>query len=84
MTIMAALRVLCVVLVTAAPALAVEGPDFVKDVAPIFTKYCTGCHNDTDRDFVMSADEARDYGIIDEVISARGLTHDGPIAAVKG
>ena len=41
-------------------------------------------HGDTDRDFVMSADEAREYGIIDEVISARGLTTDGPIAAVKG
>jgi ATP-dependent protease ClpP protease subunit len=32
----------------------------------------------------MSADEAREYGIIDEVISARSLTTDGPIAAVKG
>ena len=30
-------------------------------------------HQDTDRDFVMSADEAKDYGIIDEVISARTL-----------
>ena len=28
---------------------------------------------DTDRDFIMSADEARDYGIIDEVISTREL-----------
>ena len=28
-------------------------------------------HKDTDRDFVMSADEAKDYGIIDDVISAR-------------
>jgi ATP-dependent Clp protease, protease subunit len=26
---------------------------------------------DTDRDFIMSADEARDYGLIDEVISSR-------------
>jgi len=26
-------------------------------------------HKDTDRDFIMSADEARDYGIIDEIIS---------------
>jgi WD40 repeat protein len=23
-------------------------PDFKKDVAPIFAKYCSGCHNDTD------------------------------------
>ena len=28
---------------------------------------------DTDRDFIMSADEARDYGIIDEVITTREL-----------
>ena len=28
-------------------------------------------HQDTDRDFVMSADEAKEYGIIDEVITAR-------------
>src|SRR3954453_18555083 len=28
---------------------------------------------DTDRDFVLSADEAKEYGIIDEVISAREL-----------
>jgi ATP-dependent Clp protease protease subunit len=28
-------------------------------------------HRDTDRDFIMTADEARDYGIIDEVITAR-------------
>jgi len=29
--------------------------------------------HDTDRDFIMSAEEARDYGIIDEVISTREL-----------
>ena len=29
---------------------------------------------DTDRDFIMSADDARDYGIIDEVITTRELT----------
>ena len=41
-------------------------------------------HHDTDRDFVMSADEAREYGIIDEVISARELADNaGPIAAVS-
>ncbi|MGI9119227.1 MAG: ATP-dependent Clp protease proteolytic subunit [Acidimicrobiales bacterium] len=28
-------------------------------------------HRDTDRDFVMSAAEAKDYGIIDEVLSTR-------------
>ena len=30
-------------------------------------------HKDTDRDFVMEAAEAKEYGIIDEVISAREL-----------
>jgi ATP-dependent Clp protease, protease subunit len=40
-------------------------------------------HQDTDRDFVMSAEEAMQYGIIDEVISARSLAdNSGPIAAV--
>ena len=39
---------------------------------------------DTDRDFVMSASEAKDYGIIDEVIEARNLAdNSGPIAAVR-
>ena len=37
---------------------------------------------DTDRDFVMTATEALEYGIIDEVISQRGLTDtSGPIRA---
>ena len=40
-------------------------------------------HNDTDRDFVMTAAEARDYGIIDEVIDSRTLADTGPIVAVK-
>jgi len=39
---------------------------------------------DTDRDFVMTAAEAKEYGIIDEVIEARSLADKGaPIAAVK-
>lgn len=37
-------------------------------------------NKDTDRDFVMSAEESRDYGIIDEVISARTAAElTGPI-----
>ena len=39
--------------------------------------------SDTDRDFVMTAAEARDYGIIDEVIDSRSLADTGPIVAVK-
>ena len=40
-------------------------------------------HDDTDRDFVMTAEEARDYGVIDEVIDSRSIADDGPIVAVK-
>lgn len=37
-------------------------------------------HSDTERDFVMSAEEAVAYGIIDEVISARNVADNtGPI-----
>ena len=38
-------------------------------------------HTDTDRDFVMDADEAKAYGVIDEVINNRGDVADGPIRA---
>ena len=38
---------------------------------------------DTDRDFIMSADEARDYGIIDEVISTRELAKVPQVAGVS-
>lgn len=41
-------------------------------------------HRDTDRDFVMSAEEAKDYGLIDEVIDRRNLADtSGPITAVR-
>ena len=37
-------------------------------------------HADTDRDFVMEADEAKNYGVIDEVISTRQMAdRSGPI-----
>ena len=39
---------------------------------------------DTDRDFVMTAAEAKDYGIVDEVIAARDMIdNSGPISAVS-
>jgi ATP-dependent Clp protease protease subunit len=38
-------------------------------------------HRDTDRDFVMSAEEAKEYGILDDVISARTAADlTGPIS----
>ena len=41
-------------------------------------------HPDTDRDFVLTASEALEYGIIDEVIEERPLVdNSGPISAVK-
>jgi ATP-dependent Clp protease protease subunit len=40
-------------------------------------------HDDTDRDFVLTAEEAKEYGLIDEVITARDLEDSsGPISAV--
>jgi ATP-dependent Clp protease protease subunit len=36
--------------------------------------------SDTDRDFIMSADEAREYGIIDTVISSRELEPEAEVA----
>jgi ATP-dependent Clp protease protease subunit len=38
-------------------------------------------HRDTDRDFVMSAAEAKDYGIIDEVLSEREVAPAGIAAS---
>ncbi|MGI9643302.1 MAG: ATP-dependent Clp protease proteolytic subunit [Acidimicrobiia bacterium] len=39
---------------------------------------------DTDRDYVMTAEEAKEYGIIDEVITSRGdVDTTGPITAVS-
>jgi ATP-dependent Clp protease protease subunit len=39
---------------------------------------------DTDRDFVMTAEQAKEYGIIDEVIESRNLVDDsGPISSVS-
>ena len=41
-------------------------------------------HRDTDRDFVMGADEAKEYGLIDEVISSRESADvSGPITRVS-
>ena len=39
--------------------------------------------NDTDRDFIMSADEAKEYGIVDEVITNRELAAVGVPAGVS-
>ncbi len=36
-------------------------------------------HEDTDRDFILTAEAAKEYGLIDEVISARDPLDDGPI-----
>jgi ATP-dependent Clp protease, protease subunit len=39
---------------------------------------------DTDRDYVLEADQAKEYGIIDEVISAREFADtSGPISAIR-
>ena len=38
---------------------------------------------DTDRDFIMSAIEAKEYGIIDEILTNRELASVGPAAGVS-
>jgi len=38
---------------------------------------------DTDRDFIMSADEAKEYGLIDEVIVSRELAQVPQVAGVS-
>tara|TARA_B100000579_G_C22792790_1_gene835475 strand:+ start:930 stop:1565 length:636 start_codon:yes stop_codon:yes gene_type:complete len=40
-------------------------------------------HNDTDRDFIMDAEAAKEYGIIDDVIDSREVVEDGPIRAAS-
>ena len=39
--------------------------------------------HDTDRDFIMSADEAQEYGIVDEVITNRELAQVAAAAGVS-
>ena len=39
---------------------------------------------DTDRDFVMTAEQAKQYGVIDEVIEARNLVDNSPAIQVVG
>jgi len=38
---------------------------------------------DTDRDYVMTAAEAKEYGIIDEVIESRSGALGGPVTAIR-
>ena len=39
---------------------------------------------DTDRDFILTADEAKDYGVIDEIITTRGISVELAAAAAGG
>ena len=39
---------------------------------------------DTDRDFILTADEAKDYGAVDEIITARGIQAELASAGVAG
>ncbi len=55
-----------------------EGLFFVNDAATT-----EKIAQDTDRDFVMTAEQAKEYGIIDEVIQTRSLVDSsGPITAI--
>jgi ATP-dependent Clp protease protease subunit len=39
---------------------------------------------DTDRDFILTTEQAKDYGVIDEVISSRTLAHLSEFRAARG
>jgi ATP-dependent Clp protease protease subunit len=39
---------------------------------------------DTDRDYILTAEEAKDYGVIDEIITKRGITVELAAAAAGG
>jgi ATP-dependent Clp protease protease subunit len=39
---------------------------------------------DTDRDFIMTAEQAKEYGVIDEVISSRKIRPELAAAAASG
>jgi ATP-dependent Clp protease, protease subunit len=39
---------------------------------------------DTDRDFILTADEAKEYGVIDEIITRRGITPELAAANANG
>jgi ATP-dependent Clp protease, protease subunit len=38
---------------------------------------------DTDRDFILTAEEAKDYGVVDEIITSRGITPELAAAAAS-
>jgi hypothetical protein len=47
-------------------------PDLLEEIISRHTEQpIERIHKDTDRDFILSAQEAKEYGIIDEVISVR-------------
>ena len=39
---------------------------------------------DTDRDFILTAEEAKEYGVIDDIITSRGLTPELAAAGTNG
>jgi ATP-dependent Clp protease, protease subunit len=39
---------------------------------------------DTDRDYILTAEEAKEYGVVDEIITARGITPELAAAAAGG
>lgn len=62
---MSRLTMIVAVLLAAAPAFGSEGssaPDYATQVAPIFKKYCAGCHNDEDREGKFSLESYASLG----------------------
>ncbi len=40
-------------------------------------------HSDTDRDFIMTAEQAKEYGLVDEVIASRKVQAELASLAAK-
>ena len=65
----------------------VIGQDRAKKILSVavynhYKRVQAGGYHDTERDFIMSADEAQEYGIIDEVITTRDLAYVPQAAGV--
>lgn len=63
------LAIVLAVIAASTTCLAAETPDFDRDVAPLLTKYCAGCHNDADREGKFS---------LESFASLQKGTPDGP------
>lgn len=81
------MRIACLILAAAAPALAQDVPDYDRDVAPILTKYCAGCHNADDKEGGLSLASWADLqkgGENGQVVLAGGVESSRLIRVITG